>query len=72
LRIWSKIRAILGWSKFVSAYVERDKKIFKKFDFCTCPPVQMIARGAEDRGQESEDKREMLDAPAFAQSFHLR
>ena len=29
LRIWSKIRAILGWSKFVSAYVERDKKILK-------------------------------------------
>ena len=27
--IWSKIRAILGWSKFVSAYVERDKKILK-------------------------------------------
>jgi len=29
LRIWSKIRAILGWSKFVSAYVERDKKNLK-------------------------------------------
>ena len=29
MRIWSKIRAILGWSKFVSAYVERDKKIMK-------------------------------------------
>jgi len=29
LRIWSKIRVILEWSKFVSAYVERDKKIVK-------------------------------------------
>ncbi len=29
LRIWSKIRVFLGWSKFVSAYVERDKKILK-------------------------------------------
>ena len=29
LRIWSKIRAILGWLKFVSAYVERDKKNLK-------------------------------------------
>jgi hypothetical protein len=29
LCIWSKIRAILGWSKFVSSYVERDKKNLK-------------------------------------------
>jgi len=29
MRGWSKIRAILGWLKFVSAYVERDKKIMK-------------------------------------------
>ncbi len=29
MRIWLKIRAILGWLKFVSAYVERDKKILK-------------------------------------------
>jgi hypothetical protein len=35
LRIWSKIRAILGWSKFVSAYVERDKKILKKWIFAS-------------------------------------
>jgi len=35
LRIWSKIRAILGWLKFVSAYVERDKKILKNFIFVT-------------------------------------
>jgi len=35
LRIWSKIRAILGWSKFVSAYVERDKKILKNSIFVT-------------------------------------
>jgi hypothetical protein len=29
MRIWSKIRIYLGWSKFVSSYVERDKKILK-------------------------------------------
>ncbi len=29
MRIWSKIRIHLGWSKFVSAYMERDKKIMK-------------------------------------------
>ncbi len=52
LRIWSKIRIYLGWSKFVSAYVERDKKNFKKFDFCTCPSAEMSARGAEDRSQK--------------------
>ncbi|MFC1739561.1 hypothetical protein ACFL1G_11030, partial [Planctomycetota bacterium] len=28
LRIWSIIREFLGWSKFVSAYVERNKKNF--------------------------------------------
>jgi len=33
LCIWLKNRAILGWSKFVSAYVERDKKIMKKWIF---------------------------------------
>jgi len=32
----------LEWSKFVSAYVKRNKKIFKKFDFCTCPPAHLI------------------------------
>jgi hypothetical protein len=37
LRIWSKIRAILRWSKFVSAYVERDKKILKNFIFAFAP-----------------------------------
>ena len=37
LRIWSKIRAILGWSKFVSAYVEKDKKILKNFIFAFAP-----------------------------------
>ncbi len=29
----------------------------------------MIARGAEDRSQESEDRKEMLDASAVAQSY---
>ena len=37
LRIWSKIRVFLGWSKFVSAYVERDKKILKNFIFAFAP-----------------------------------
>ncbi|MBA7472701.1 hypothetical protein ES707_08033 [subsurface metagenome] len=35
LRIWSKNRAILGWLKFVSAYVEKDKKILKNSIFVT-------------------------------------
>ena len=30
----TKNRVILGWSKFVSRYVERDKKNVEKFDFC--------------------------------------
>jgi hypothetical protein len=29
--------AILGWSKFVSAYVERDKKILKNLIFALRP-----------------------------------
>jgi hypothetical protein len=37
LRIRSKIRAILGWSKFVSAYVERDKKNLKNLIFAFIP-----------------------------------
>ncbi len=37
LRIWLKFRAILGWSKFVSAYVERDKKILKNLIFAFAP-----------------------------------
>ena len=37
LRIWSKIRAILGWLKFVSAYVEKDEKILKNFIFAFAP-----------------------------------
>jgi hypothetical protein len=41
LRIWLKIRVFLGWSKFVSACVERDKKNFKKFVFCSHPPAHL-------------------------------
>jgi len=37
-----KIRVFLGWSKFVSACVERDKKNFKKFDFCLRLYAEMI------------------------------
>jgi len=32
-----KIRVFLGWSKFVSACVERDKKILKKWIFALVP-----------------------------------
>jgi len=32
----------LGWSKFVSAYVERDKKIFRFLVFCSYPPALLI------------------------------
>jgi len=37
LRIWSKIRAILGWSRFVNLYVERDKDFSKNFIFAFDP-----------------------------------
>jgi len=40
--IWSKIRAILGWSKFVSAYVKRDKKILKKWILGVWVPTILI------------------------------
>jgi len=39
MRIWLKIQTILGWSKFVSAYVERDKKNLKKWILAFAPPV---------------------------------
>ena len=37
LRIWLKIRVFLVMVKFVNAYVERDKKKFKKMDFALTP-----------------------------------
>jgi hypothetical protein len=37
LRIWSKIRVILEWSKFVSACVERSKKFSKNLFFAPTP-----------------------------------
>jgi len=37
LRIWSKIRVFLGLVKFLSAYVGRDKKKFKKWIFALTP-----------------------------------
>ena len=57
LRIWSKIRAIWGWSKFVSAYVERDKKILKNLIFALTPPVYLIEiriAGSVQRTEKSE------------------
>ena len=42
MRIWSQNRAILGWLKFVSRYVERDKKNVEEFDFCSQTIAQMI------------------------------
>ena len=38
----TKIRVLFGEYKFVSACVERDKKIFKKFDFCLRLYAEMI------------------------------
>jgi len=35
-------RGIFGWSKFVSLYVERDKKNFEKMDFCLWLYAEMI------------------------------
>jgi len=37
-----KIRVFFAMVKFVSACVERDKKNFKKFDFCAQLPAFLI------------------------------
>jgi len=37
-----KNRVFLGWSKFVTAYVERDKKDFEKMDFCAQLPAHLV------------------------------
>jgi len=37
-----KIRVFLGWSKFVNAYVEGDKKNLEKTDFCAQLPAFLI------------------------------
>jgi len=42
MRIWLKIRGFLVMVKFVSACVERDKKILKNFDFCAQLPAFLI------------------------------
>jgi len=42
LRIWSKNRVFFGWSKFVNACVERDKKNFGFLDFWFQVYAQMI------------------------------
>jgi len=42
MRIWSKNRGFFGWSKFVNAYVERDKKNFSFLDFWFQVYAQMI------------------------------
>jgi len=46
LRVRLKNGAILGWSKFISGYVERDKKNVEKFNFCS----QTVACLIEKRG----------------------
>jgi len=38
----AKNRVFFGWSKFVNAYVERDKKNFSFLDFWLKPLAQMI------------------------------
>jgi len=61
LRIWSKIRVFLRWSKFVGAYVERDKKILKNLIFALAPcgfGRFFVARDSwfiENRSQTTED-----------------
>jgi hypothetical protein len=47
--IWLKIRAILGWSKFASAYVERDKKNFKLAVFGVRVTAHLIEKRIGDR-----------------------
>jgi len=37
-----KIRVFLGWSEFVNAYVEGDKKKFKFLDFWFYLPAHLI------------------------------
>jgi len=39
LRVWYEKGGFFGGNKFVSAYVERDKKKFEKMDFCSYPPA---------------------------------
>ena len=50
MRIWSKIRAILGRSKFVSGYVERDKKILKRLIFAA-EYLRILLRSSAPRAQ---------------------
>jgi len=49
---------IWGWLKFVSGYVERDKKNVEKFDFCS----QAIARLIEKRGNLPRRIGEVTDS----------
>jgi len=44
LRVRCENGAILGRSKFVSGYVERDKKNVEKFDFCSQIGACLIER----------------------------
>ncbi len=58
LRIWSKIRVFLGWSKFVSVYVERDKNFSKNLIFALLPRAN---DRAGRRSQESEDRSQKVN-----------
>ena len=52
-------RGFFGGNKFVTTYMERDKKKIEKMDFCFCPPAHLIeiriagsGQRVADRGQE--------------------
>jgi hypothetical protein len=55
-----KIRVFLGWSKFVSACVERDKKKFGFLDFWFYPPAHLIERSFRPTAV-LHSRRPMLD-----------
>ena len=48
LRIWYEKSVIVGWSKFVSVYVKKGKKILEKWIFASSPLrdlFEKLARG---------------------------
>ncbi len=55
-----KIHVFLGWSKFVSACVERDKKNYEKMVFCWYPPAHLIERSFRPTAV-LHSRRPMLD-----------
>ncbi len=56
MRIWSKIRAILVMVKFVSAYMERDKKILKLAVFGVQVAALLIEISFTAENAESAEK----------------